>query len=264
MCPLISPAFWALVDANNFYASCERLFRPDLVGKPIVVLSNNDGCIVARSNEAKALGIGMGEPEFKVRGLLKQHAVTVFSSNYALYGDISSRVMRTMESLVPLVEQYSIDEAFLPLSGSLAANADEIAAMLRERIRKWTGIVVSVGVGPTRVRRAGHNTLAHGALVMKALVTAARLGAAAAHAVVTKGGITSAAVVGDALGARGALVVGQVAAGVSLWLTDPGAVPVVIVPGNVGGPDALIHAVEAVGGSRVTDSRLGPDATDRE
>ncbi|MDR2745330.1 MAG: SOS mutagenesis and repair protein UmuC, partial [Desulfovibrio sp.] len=113
------PALWALVDCNNFYASCERLFRPDLAGKPIVVLSNNDGCIVARSNEAKALGIGMGEPEFRVRETLKRHNVAVFSSNYALYGDISSRVMRTLESVVPEAEQYSIDEAFAPLAGSL-------------------------------------------------------------------------------------------------------------------------------------------------
>ena len=141
---------WALVDCNNFYASCERLFRPDLLGKPVVVLSNNDGCIVARSNEAKAFGIGMGEPEFKVRDLLKRHNVAVFSSNYALYGDISNRVMLTIESLVPEVEQYSIDEAFVPLSGSLAVNADELAWALRERIRKWTGIVVSIGVGTTR------------------------------------------------------------------------------------------------------------------
>jgi len=116
----------------------------------MVVLSNNDGCIVARSNEAKSLGIGMGEPEFKVRDLLKRHKVAVFSSNYALYGDISNRVMLTLESLVPEVEQYSIDEAFVPLSGSLAVNADELALALRERVRKWTGIVVSIGVGTTR------------------------------------------------------------------------------------------------------------------
>jgi len=141
---------WALVDCNNFYASCERLFRPDLLGKPVVVLSNNDGCIVARSNEAKALGIGMGEPEFKVRDLLKRHNVAVFSSNYALYGDISNRVMLTLESLAPEVEQYSIDEAFVPLSGSLAVNADELALALRERVGKWTGIIVSIGVGTTR------------------------------------------------------------------------------------------------------------------
>jgi len=141
---------WALVDCNNFYASCERIFRPDLIGKPVVVLSNNDGCIVARSAEAKALGIGMAEPEFKVRDLLKRHNVAVFSSNYALYGDISNRVMLTLESLVPVVEQYSIDEAFVPLPGPLAANADELALALRERVRKWTGIIVSIGVGSTR------------------------------------------------------------------------------------------------------------------
>jgi DNA polymerase V len=145
-----TPALWALVDCNNFYASCERLFRPDLVGKPVVVLSNNDGCIIARSNEAKALGIGMGEPEFKVRDLLKRHKITVFSPNFALYGDISSRIMLTLESLVPLVEQYSIDEAFIPLSGSLAANADELALSIQARVRQWTGIAVSVGVGTTR------------------------------------------------------------------------------------------------------------------
>jgi DNA polymerase V len=143
-------SLWALVDANNFYASCERLFRPDLAGKPVVVLSNNDGCIVARSNEAKALGIGMGEPEFKVRDLLTRHNVAVFSSNYALYGDISNRVMQTIESLAPYIEQYSIDEAFVPLLGSLAANADEFALTLRKRIRQWTGITVSIGVGTTR------------------------------------------------------------------------------------------------------------------
>ena len=144
------PALWALVDCNNFYASCERLFRPDLAGRPVVVLSNNDGCIVARSDEAKALGIGMGEPAFRVREALRRHNVAVFSSNYALYGDISSRVMRTLESIVPEAEQYSIDEAFAPLAGSLAVNADELALELRARIRKWTGIVVSVGVGTTR------------------------------------------------------------------------------------------------------------------
>ncbi|MDR1945976.1 MAG: Y-family DNA polymerase [Desulfovibrio sp.] len=145
-----TPTLWALVDCNNFFASCERLFRPDLAGRPVVVLSSNDGCIVARSNEAKALGIGMGEPEFMVRDLLLRHKVAVFSSNYALYGDISARVMLTLESLAPVVEQYSIDEAFLPLQGAAAANADELALNLRERVRKWTGIPVTVGIGPTR------------------------------------------------------------------------------------------------------------------
>ncbi|MDR3361678.1 MAG: Y-family DNA polymerase [Desulfovibrio sp.] len=141
---------WALVDCNNFFASCERLFRPDLANRPVIVLSSNDGCVVARSNEAKALGIGMGEPEFKVRPLLRRHKVAVFSSNFALYGDISARVMRTMESLVPHVEQYSIDEAFIPLTGPLAANADELAGTLRKRVAGWTGIVTSIGLGTTR------------------------------------------------------------------------------------------------------------------
>lgn len=141
---------FALVDCNNFYASCERLFRPDLARRPIVVLSNNDGCIVSRSAEAKALGIPMGEPEFKARAFLKKHHVAVFSSNYALYGDISQRVMNTLESLVPRVEQYSIDEAFLRLDSTLVANAADMAACLRQRVWQWTGIQVSVGIAPTR------------------------------------------------------------------------------------------------------------------
>lgn len=141
---------FALVDCNSFYASCERVFRPDLVGKPVVVLSNNDGCIVSRSAEAKALGIAMAEPEFKVRSLLKKHNVAVFSSNYALYGDISRRVMAALESLCPQVEQYSIDEAFIPLDSALAANAHALALSMRARVLQWTGITVSVGIGPTR------------------------------------------------------------------------------------------------------------------
>ncbi len=141
---------WALMDCNNFYASCERLFRPDLYKRPIVVLSNNDGCIVARSAEAKALGIPMGEPEFKARTVLKKHNVAVFSSNYALYGDISQRVMAVAESVVPYMEQYSIDEAFLRCSNALEVNALEAAQFLRERVLQWTGIAVSVGLAPTR------------------------------------------------------------------------------------------------------------------
>lgn len=138
------------MDCNNFYASCERLFRPDLEGHPVVVLSNNDGCIVARSPEAKALGIPMGEPEYKVRPLLKRHHVAVFSSNYALYGDISSRIMNIAGALVPRVEVYSIDEAFLYLDRALSRQATELARVLSERILLWTGIAVSVGIAPTR------------------------------------------------------------------------------------------------------------------
>ena len=105
-----SKPLFLLIDCNNFYVSCERLFRPDLADKPVVVLSNNDGCIVSRSQEAKALGIAMGEPEFKARPLLRKHGVVVFSSNYELYGDLSERVMSTVASVVGEVEQYSIDE----------------------------------------------------------------------------------------------------------------------------------------------------------
>lgn len=141
---------FGLVDCNNFYASCERLFRPDLADRPVVVLSNNDGCIVARSPEAKALGIPMGEPEFRVRALLRRHNVVVFSSNYALYGDLSRRVMTTLESLCPRVEPYSIDEAFLRLDDALVSNALSLAAAIRDRVVQWTGINVSVGLAPTR------------------------------------------------------------------------------------------------------------------
>ena len=108
---------YGLCDCNNFFVSCERVFRPDLEGRPVVVLSNNDGCIVARSNEAKAIGLGMGQPLFQARRLIEQHRVEVFSSNYTLYGDLSQRVMQTLRSEVSDLEIYSIDEAFFPLDG---------------------------------------------------------------------------------------------------------------------------------------------------
>lgn len=142
-------SLWALVDCNNFYASCEELFRPDLKDKPIVVLSNNDGCIVARSKKAKELGIPMGTPEFKIRSFLKLHNVAVFSSNYALYGDISSRVMQTIQELCPC-DQYSIDEAFCLLENSLCRNSTELAELLRSRIQKWVGITCSIGIAPSK------------------------------------------------------------------------------------------------------------------
>ena len=141
---------WALVDCNSFYAACEQVFRPDLRGKPVVVLSNNDGCIIARSAEAKKLGIPMGEAYFKVQGFLKARNVAVFSSNFALYGDLSARVMGTLEEICPVVEQYSIDEAFIPMGGASAVNAEEIAAILKDTVYRWTCIPVSVGVGPTK------------------------------------------------------------------------------------------------------------------
>jgi len=146
-----APTLWALADCNNFYVSCERLFRPDLHGRPAVVLSNNDGCIVSRSNEAKDLGIKMGVPAFKIRNLLQRQKVAVFSSNYALYGDLSSRVIQTMETMVPEIEQYSIDEAFIPLrQKALSANADEICAAIRARVLRWTGIPTTFGVAETK------------------------------------------------------------------------------------------------------------------
>lgn len=151
---------WGLVDCNSFYASCEQVFRPDLRGKPVVVLSNNDGCIIARSAEAKKLGIPMGEAFFKVEDFLKDKKVTVFSSNFALYGDLSARVMATMEQICPTIEQYSIDEAFIPLPGALAVNAEEIAVTLKETVYRWTCIPVSVGIGPTRTLAKIANHLA--------------------------------------------------------------------------------------------------------
>ena len=155
------PTFlWALVDCNNFYASCETVFRPDLVGRPVVVLSNNDGMIIARSKEAKALGLKMGDVEFKVRDFLKKHGVAVFSSNYALYGDISNRVMRTMETVCPVIDQYSIDEAFVPFKGALTTQAEDVAWELRNRVHQATGITVSVGVAPTRTLAKVANHLA--------------------------------------------------------------------------------------------------------
>ena len=141
---------FALIDCNNFYASCERLFRPDLRDKPIVVLSNNDGCVIARSNEAKALGIAMGEPFFKIKALSKQHGIQVFSSNYTLYGDLSQRVMSVIEASWPEVEIYSIDEAFIDLSTMPPAMHDSFCIQLQKTILKSTGIPTSIGIGPTK------------------------------------------------------------------------------------------------------------------
>lgn len=141
-------ALFALVDCNNFYASCERLFEPRLRGKPVVVLSNNDGCVIARSNEAKALGIGMGEPWHLNKQKFAKAGVVVRSSNYTLYGDISARVMIVLKSLAPGVEVYSIDEAFLDLNG--IADCESFGRHVRESVFKWTGIPVSVGIAPSK------------------------------------------------------------------------------------------------------------------
>lgn len=140
---------FALVDCNSFYASCERVFVPSLTGRPVVVLSNNDGCVVAQSAEAKALGIDMGKPAFQCRALFKRHNVAVFSSNYTLYGDLSSRVMSTLARFTPNLEVYSIDEAFLDLDG-MPRDVVDYSRHIRETVGKWTGIPVSVGIGPTK------------------------------------------------------------------------------------------------------------------
>jgi DNA polymerase V len=141
---------FALVDCNNFYCSCERVFRPELNGKPVVVLSNNDGNVIARSNEAKALGITMGAPAFELEEVFEQHQVHVFSSNYELYGDMSARVMEALAELVPEVEVYSIDEAFLDLSIIPEEELEGYCRELKATIRQWTGIPVSIGVGTTK------------------------------------------------------------------------------------------------------------------
>ncbi|GAB4336152.1 MAG: Y-family DNA polymerase [Desulfobulbaceae bacterium] len=141
---------FALVDCNNFYVSCERLFRPELEGRPVVVLSNNDGCVIARSNEAKALGIPMGAPYFRYRPLIEQHGVAVFSSNYGLYGDLSSRVMTILQEMEPEVEIYSIDEAFVLLPDQPCADHAGRAREIRRAVRQCAGIPVSIGIAPTR------------------------------------------------------------------------------------------------------------------
>ncbi len=138
----------ALVDCNNFYVSCERLFRPDLVGKPVVVLSNNDGCVVSRSNEAKAIGVKMGQPWFRARSLAEEHNILALSSNYALYADLSNRVMSLLAEFSPRHEVYSIDECFVDLTGM--AELRTLSYAMREKIMRWTGIPVCVGIGPTK------------------------------------------------------------------------------------------------------------------
>ena len=141
---------FALADCNNFFASCERVFRPDLQGKPVIVLSNNDGCAVARSNEAKALGIKMGDPFFKIRDIVERHNVAVFSGNMALYGDISQRVRWVLEDFAPAIEVYSIDEAFLDLRGMDGVDFDTYAKTISAECWRLTSIPVSVGIAPTK------------------------------------------------------------------------------------------------------------------
>ncbi|KPC56112.1 DNA-directed DNA polymerase [Pseudomonas amygdali pv. morsprunorum] len=139
---------FALIDCNCFYASCERAFRPDLAKTPIVVLSNNDGCVIARSYDAKPF-VKMGAPYFQIKDVLRQNGVIAFSSNYALYGDLSERVMTIIESMVPASEVYSIDEAFADLTG-IPGDMTEFGRRIRSKILKCTGIPVGVGIGPTK------------------------------------------------------------------------------------------------------------------
>lgn len=141
---------YALVDCNNFFVSCERAFQPELEGKPVVVLSNNDGCVVARSNESKAMGIKMGTPFFKIRDKVESGNLIVRSSNYSLYGDLSSRVMSILAAAVPKIEIYSIDEAYLCVDGIDKKKLEVLCPELVQRIRKWVGIPVSIGIASTK------------------------------------------------------------------------------------------------------------------
>jgi DNA polymerase V len=141
----------ALCDCNSFYASCEAIFDPKLQGKPVIVLSNNDGCVVARSPQAKAIGIKMGEPAFKIQHLVQQHEVQVFSSNYSLYGDLSQRVMTTLAAFTPELEVYSIDEAFLNLQGFGHLDLADYGQQIRQTVLQWTGVPTSIGIAPTKV-----------------------------------------------------------------------------------------------------------------
>ncbi len=150
----------ALVDCNSFYVSCERLFNPSIDKKPVVVLSNNDGCVISRSTEAKSLGIKMGEPYFKVERIVKKNDVKIFSSNYSLYGDISRRVMKTLKQFSPQIEIYSIDEAFLNLSTINNENLIEYGNKIRATILKWTGIPTSIGIATTKTLSKAANHIA--------------------------------------------------------------------------------------------------------
>ena len=150
----------ALIDCNSFYVSCERLFNPKIRKKPVVVLSNNDGCIVSRSNEAKALGIKMGEPYFKAKDIIVKNNVYVFSSNYSLYGDLSRRVMRTLKRFNSDIEVYSIDEAFIDLSNFPDNEVENVAQEIRSTVLQWTGIPTSIGIAKTKTLSKVSNHIA--------------------------------------------------------------------------------------------------------
>ncbi|MEY3599658.1 MAG: hypothetical protein RLZZ463_435, partial [Bacteroidota bacterium] len=150
---------YALVDCNNFYASCERVFKPELIGKPVVVLSNNDGCVIARSSEAKPF-VPMGAVAFKYREVFAQHDIRVFSSNYALYGDMSHRVMEVLRQFSPEVEVYSIDEAFLKFTGFEQWDLQAHGLAMKQRVQQWTHIPISVGIAPTKALAKVANKIA--------------------------------------------------------------------------------------------------------
>lgn len=151
---------YALVDANNFYVSCEKIFNPKLENKPVIVLSNNDGCIISRSNEAKALGLKMAEPAFNKKKYLEENKVSVFSSNYALYGDISNRIVRVLETFTPRIEVYSIDESFLDLTGFEYDNLEKLGSEIKRTVKQYIGIDVTVGISKTKALSKIANKLA--------------------------------------------------------------------------------------------------------
>ena len=151
---------YALVDCNNFYASCERVFQPQFVGKPVAILSNNDGCVISRSNEAKEVGIAMGVPAFQIKELVKEKNVALFSSNYALYGDLSNRVMKVLEQFTPNLEIYSIDEAFLNFDGMNIADYHNYGVQMKTRVQKWIGIPVCIGFAETKALSKVANKIA--------------------------------------------------------------------------------------------------------
>jgi DNA polymerase V len=151
---------YALVDCNNFYASCERVFQPQFAGKPVAILSNNDGCVISRSNEAKAVGIPMGAPAFQIKELVKEKNVKLFSSNYALYGDLSNRVMAILGQFTPNVEIYSIDEAFLNFDGLTVLDYHDYGLQMKNRIQKWVGIPVCIGFAETKALSKVANKIA--------------------------------------------------------------------------------------------------------
>ncbi len=170
------PRAYSLIDCNNFYASCERVFEPSLRNRPVVILSNNDGCVIARSAEAKELDIPMGIPEFKVRPLISRKNIVVKSSNYALYGDMSNRVMETLRTITPNLEVYSIDEAFAEINTSSVKEFRQVGKKIVERVRRWTGLPVSVGIAPTKTLAKVANETAKKNLNYEGVLTISKKG----------------------------------------------------------------------------------------